>query len=95
MSRFFALVACLLVASPQSSFAADLDLRLAPLAKDHKGKVAIAVKHLKTGEDYYLNADEALPTASLIKLPIMWRLTGKPRSKLKLDKTLTLRATTR
>ncbi len=48
-----------------------LEARLAPLAKAHKGKVAIAVKHLGTGESYYLNADEPMPTASLIKLAVM------------------------
>ena len=45
--------------------------RLAPLAKAHQGKVAIAVRHLGTGEEYALNADESLPTASLIKFPVM------------------------
>src|SRR5436309_2907905 len=48
-----------------------LEARLAPLAKSHQGRVAIAVKHLATGESYYLNADEPMPTASLIKLPVM------------------------
>src|SRR5262249_36251023 len=48
-----------------------LEARLAPLAKAHQGKVAIAVKHLGTGETYTLNADEPLPTASLIKFPVM------------------------
>src|SRR5436305_14738586 len=27
--------------------------------------------HLKTGEEFYLNADDVMPTASLIKLPVM------------------------
>jgi beta-lactamase class A len=54
-------------AQPQSALGA----RLAPLAKAHKGKVAIAVKHLETGESYYLNSDAVMPTASLIKLPVM------------------------
>lgn len=49
----------------------SLEARITPLAKAHKGTVAVAVKHLKTGESFYLNADESLPTASLIKLPIM------------------------
>src|SRR4029078_8983338 len=49
----------------------SLGARLAPLAKAHDGKVAIAVKHLDTGETYTLNADEPMPTASLIKLPVM------------------------
>jgi beta-lactamase class A len=48
-----------------------LEDRLAPLAKAHKGKVAIAVKHLVTGESYYLNADEVMPTASLIKVAVL------------------------
>jgi beta-lactamase class A len=48
-----------------------LEDRLAPLAKAHEGTVAIAVKRLTTGESYYLNADEAKTTASLIKLPVM------------------------
>src|SRR4051794_40151561 len=49
----------------------SLEARLAPLAKAHKGKVAIAVKHLGTGETYFLSADEPMPTASLIKLAVM------------------------
>jgi beta-lactamase class A len=49
----------------------SLESRLAPLAKEHKGKVAIAVKHLRNGTSYYLNADEPMPTASLIKLAVM------------------------
>jgi beta-lactamase class A len=48
-----------------------LEARLAPLAKAHKGKVAIAVKHLCTGESYSLNADEPMATASLIKVAVM------------------------
>jgi len=49
----------------------SLESRLAPLAKAHKGKVAIAVKHLDSGAGYYLNADTPMPTASLIKLAVM------------------------
>jgi beta-lactamase class A len=58
---------CLALVSPENT----LEARLAPLAKAHKGKVAIAIKHLDTGEYYYLNADEPMPTASLIKLAVM------------------------
>src|SRR5438270_11482169 len=49
----------------------SLEEPLAPLAEAHQGKVAIAVKRLKTGEEYYLHADEPMTTASLIKLPVM------------------------
>jgi beta-lactamase class A len=45
--------------------------RLEALAKAHQGKVAIAIKHLRTGERFELNADEPMPTASLIKLAVM------------------------
>ena len=49
----------------------SLEAVLAPLAKAHQGKVAIAVKNLDTGESYTLNADEPMPTASLCKFPVM------------------------
>src|SRR5437763_15487053 len=71
---------------------AGLQERIAPLARAHKGKVAVAVKHLTTGEEFYLNADDVMPTASLIKLPVMveayWQAAD---GKAKLDTTLTLR----
>lgn len=51
--------------------ASGLEAKLAPLAKAHQGKVAISVKNLETGECYTLNADEPMPTASLIKFPVM------------------------
>src|SRR4051812_42605292 len=44
---------------------------LLPLAKAHEGKVALAVKHLGTGEQYVLDGDAVMPTASLIKFPVM------------------------
>ena len=44
---------------------------LLPAIKAHRGDVAVAVKHLKTGESYEYKADEPMPTASLIKLPVM------------------------
>ncbi len=66
----YALVIAILVA-PHVRAQGTLEERLAPLVKAHKGKVAIAVKQLRTGESYYLNADEPMPTASLIKLAVM------------------------
>jgi beta-lactamase class A len=48
-----------------------LEAVLAPLAKAHQGKVAIAVRHLGTGESYTLNPDEPMPTASLCKFPVL------------------------
>jgi D-alanyl-D-alanine carboxypeptidase (penicillin-binding protein 5/6)/beta-lactamase class A len=69
-----------------------LESRLAPLAKAHKGKVAIAVKHLETDYGWTLNGDEPMPTASLIKFPVLievyWQVM---ESKLKLTDMVTLR----
>src|SRR5713226_2111325 len=71
--------------------AASLESRLAPLAKAHKGKVAIALKHLTTGESYTLNADEVMPTASLIKLAVMAEVYQQADDgTIKLSDTLTL-----
>lgn len=51
--------------------AQSLGQRIQPLVDAHEGEVAIAVKHLGTGESFNLKAAEPMPTASLIKLPIM------------------------
>jgi beta-lactamase class A len=86
-----ALTALLLSVSPAAP-PDTLEARLAPLTKAHKGKVAVGVKHLVTGEPFFLNADEVLPTASLIKLPVLieaYLQAGE--GKIKLGDTLTLR----
>jgi beta-lactamase class A len=68
-----------------------LESKLTPLAKEHKGKVAIAVKNLKSGETFFLNGDEAMPTASLIKLPIMIEVYWQVKEgKVKLEEMLEL-----
>src|SRR6266404_5269585 len=70
----------------------ELASRLAPLAKAHKGKVAIAVRHLGSGESYALNADEPMPTASLIKLAVMIEVYQQvAEGKVKLSDPVTLR----
>ena len=69
-----------------------LETRLAPLARDHKGKVAIAVKHLGTGQGWTLNGDEVMPTASLIKFPLLIELYWQvAEGKLNLTDMLTLK----
>jgi D-alanyl-D-alanine carboxypeptidase (penicillin-binding protein 5/6) len=70
MFRFIAICALVLVL-PQAACAQSLAERLQPLISAHQGDVAVAVKHLKTGESFSHKADEPMPTASLIKLPIM------------------------
>jgi D-alanyl-D-alanine carboxypeptidase (penicillin-binding protein 5/6)/beta-lactamase class A len=62
------------------------------LAKAHQGKVAIAVKHLGTGEGYFLNADELMPTASLIKVAVLVEVYAQVQEgKVRLDDMVTLK----
>jgi D-alanyl-D-alanine carboxypeptidase (penicillin-binding protein 5/6) len=68
MKRLLCLFLLLL---PTAALAQSLSERLTPLINAHEGDVAVAVKHLKTGESFSYKADEPMPTASLIKLPIM------------------------
>ncbi len=57
-----------------SAWAED-DARLAellqPVIAAHQGTVSVAVKHLKSGATFVHRADEPMPTASLIKFPVM------------------------
>lgn len=48
--------------------------RLQPLIDAHHGRVAVAVEHLAAGERFGHQADEAFPTASLIKFPVLIEL---------------------
>ena len=70
----------LMIGSPREStagepepkkVAATLESCLMPLILAHKGKVSLAVKHLWTGESFEHHADVVMPTASLIKFPVM------------------------
>lgn len=49
----------------------ELGKLIQPLVDAHEGKVAVAIKHLPTGEKFEYQADTPMPTASLIKLPLM------------------------
>ncbi|MEO1995593.1 MAG: serine hydrolase, partial [Planctomycetaceae bacterium] len=44
---------------------------LAPLVETHRGQIAVAVEHLLNKQTYTYRADEPMPTASLIKFPVM------------------------
>jgi beta-lactamase class A len=61
----------LLLSSHLASGADSLESRLKPFIDGFKGKTAIAVKHLETGESYFLHDNVPMPTASLIKFPVM------------------------
>lgn len=64
-------VALLLVVSCHVSPAAELAERIQPLIEAHQGQVAVAIKHLPSGTVYTHQADRPMPTASLIKFPVM------------------------
>ncbi|MEY4567467.1 MAG: D-alanyl-D-alanine carboxypeptidase DacB precursor, partial [Planctomycetota bacterium] len=54
--------------------AEDLGSLLLPLIKEHRGEVGIAIKNLETGETFKYRSDVVMPTASLIKLPVLIEL---------------------
>ena len=41
------------------------------LVESHAGEVGVSIKYLKTGESFSYRGDVAMPTASLIKFPVM------------------------
>ncbi len=66
--------------------------RLRDLVGKHRGKVTIAIKHLVTGETFFLDADDPMPTASLIKFPIMLETyLQASEGKIKLSDMVTLK----
>ncbi|HEV8061881.1 MAG TPA: serine hydrolase [Gemmataceae bacterium] len=87
------LCACLTVlVATAGAQADDLANILGPMAKKYAGKVAIAFKHLPSGETYFLNADEPMSTASLIKLPVLVETYYQVHEgKVKLSDQITLR----
>jgi D-alanyl-D-alanine carboxypeptidase (penicillin-binding protein 5/6) len=44
---------------------------LKPIIDRHHGEAAVAIKNLRTGESFEYHGDKPMPTASLIKLPVM------------------------
>jgi beta-lactamase class A len=69
-----------------------LESRLLPIIEAHKGKVAVAVKHLGSGESFRYHADQVMPTASLIKFPVMIEAYRQAADKkIDLDSFITLR----
>jgi beta-lactamase class A len=77
---------------PESGSSTTLESRLKPLIEAHKGKVAVAVKHLGSGESFRYHADVVMPTASLIKFPVMIEAYRQAAAKqVDLDSFITLK----
>jgi beta-lactamase class A len=80
-----------LVARP-SDAADSIAGRLQPLIDAHEGDVAVCVKNLRTGETFAYRDDAVMPTASLIKLPIMIETYRQAaEKKVDLDATVVLK----
>ncbi|MFP6676499.1 MAG: serine hydrolase [Pirellulaceae bacterium] len=72
--------------------AADLKQQLRPIIDNHDGDVSVAIRHLTTGESFQFRGDVAMPTASLIKFPVMIEAYRQIESgKLKLNQPIVLR----
>ncbi len=75
-------------ATPSSGLASVVS----PIIDGHKGKVAVAIKHLGTGESFTFLENEVMPTASLIKFPVMIEAYRQSEAKeIDLSARLTLR----
>jgi beta-lactamase class A len=66
-----ALVAAAFTAESAAAQQKTLAARIMPLVHAHRGRVAVAVRHLDTGESFHCNEDDEMPTASLIKFMLM------------------------
>jgi beta-lactamase class A len=72
MRRLFAFVA--LTLPPIATFAsvdAALQAKIEAIAAQHHGKLSLYATNLKTGTTVAIDADKPVPTASVIKLPIL------------------------
>lgn len=71
----------------------SLEDALLPLLEPHEGRVSVAVRHLATGASFAYRADERMPTASLVKLPVMVATYAAAHAgAVRLDDRLTLAA---
>ena len=71
---------------------AQLENSITPLIKQHRGEVGIAIRNLKTGEHFAHNADAPMPTASLIKFPLLVTTYQQVEAgKIKLDSQIELK----
>ena len=90
-SRASLVCVALLLACHPAIAADDLATQLKSLIDNHRGEVSIAIKDLKSGQSYMHRAEEPMPTASMIKFPLMIAAyQAVEEGKLDLDKMITL-----
>src|SRR5436190_4482135 len=90
--RIFACLVLVCFSSPLAARGEELASRLESLIKAHEGKVAVYIKNLDTDESFSHQADQPMPTASLIKLSVMVEALRQAKvGKIDLDAKITLR----
>ena len=85
----------LLILSQSVAWGGDetLDSKLLPIIRAHQGQVAVSVKHLPSGTTFEYRGTVPMPTASLIKFPIMVEAYRQAHDgKIQLLKSITLKA---
>lgn len=71
LSVWFCLISYLQTSTALFAQTQALSELIEPLIAKHQGSVCVAIKHLETGEIYLYREKEVVPTASLIKFPIL------------------------
>ena len=88
----FSLCAGGLNLSAQQPLASSLQSAVEPLVKAYKGDVAVAAYHFESDTSWSMRGDVPMPTASLIKLPVMIEAYRQiDAGKLKLDQRIEVR----
>lgn len=97
MTRIAVLAAILcLMTTPGEAATDQLAARVAAMTKDFEGTVSIYARHIGTGRDFSLRADERVRTASTIKLPILCALESLvARGLVRWDETIAVRTADR
>lgn len=76
----------------QSSVAMSIEQAILPLLKNYQGDVAVATYHFESDTSWSIRGDSVMPTASLIKLPIMIEAYRQAAAgKVQLDKPIVLK----
>lgn len=77
-----------------NSLAQELGSELQTLLEEHRGDVAVMVKNLDSGEAFEYHSDVVMPTASLIKFPVLIELYRQAeQGNVSLDKPITIKET--
>ncbi len=70
----------------------SLENKIKKVAKAFEGKLGVAVKHLGTGEEAFVNGNDLFPTASVFKVPVIVELYRQVESgRIRLNRKITLK----